>query len=319
MPNSSSLAIPFAGRSTADDVLSGVDLAGKTFLITGCNSGVGFETMRALQAHGAHVIALARSEQSARDAIAGGSGTPVACDLGDLASVDAAIGKIHGLGRQLNAVIANAGVMGASQAEQLYGVEKQFWVNHVAHFRLVNGLLDLIPDRTARIVVVSSLASKLSAPKGGIAFGDLDGRQNYSATRFYAQSKLANALFARELSQRLAERGIAVNSLHPGSILGTGFLRNAAAPIRLLLRLARPLGKTLPQGAATQTLLAASPLVAGVTGALLERLQSGQGQPASRTCGIARAALDGDRGCFDAGAARVHDLRFAIPCLRSNG
>src|SRR5712672_1424552 len=228
MRNSSSLAIPFAGRSTADDVLSGVDLAGKTILITGCNSGIGFETMRALQAHGAHVIALARSEQSARDAIAraGGSGTPVACDLGDLASVDAAIGKIHGLGRQL----------------------------------------DLVPDRTGRIVVVSSLASKLSAPKEGIAFGDLDGRKNYRATRFYAQSKIGNALFARELSQRLAERGIAVNSPHPGSILGTGFMRNFAAPIRLLLRLARPLGKTLPQGAATQTLLAARPLVAGVTG-----------------------------------------------------
>jgi WW domain-containing oxidoreductase len=57
--------------------------------------------------------------------------------------------------------------MGASQAEQLYGVEKQFWVNHVAHFWLVNGLLDLVPDRTARIVVVSSLASKLAAPKEG--------------------------------------------------------------------------------------------------------------------------------------------------------
>jgi WW domain-containing oxidoreductase len=281
MPNSSSLAIPFAGRSTADDVLSGVDLAGKTILITGCNSGIGFETMRALQAHGAHAIALARSEQSARDAIAraGGSGTPVACDLADLASVDAAIGKIHGLGRQLDAVIANAGVMGASQAEQLYGVEKQFWVNHVAHFRLVNGLLDLVPNRTARIVVVSSLASKLSAPKEGIAFGDLDGRKNYSATRFYAQSKLANALFARELSQRLAERGIAVNSLHPGSILGTGFLRNAAAPIRLLLRLARPLGKTLPQGAATQTLLAASPLVAGVTGLYWSDCKPAKGSP----------------------------------------
>jgi WW domain-containing oxidoreductase len=64
MPNSSSLAIPFAGRSTADDVLSGVDLAGKNILITGCNSGIGFETMRALQAHGAHVIALGRSERS---------------------------------------------------------------------------------------------------------------------------------------------------------------------------------------------------------------------------------------------------------------
>src|SRR5260221_13063830 len=100
MPNSSSLAIPFAGRSTADDVLSGVDLAGKTILITGCNAGIGFETMRALQAHGAHVIALARSEQSARDAIAlaGGSGTPVSRDLGDLASVGAGLGEITGSG-----------------------------------------------------------------------------------------------------------------------------------------------------------------------------------------------------------------------------
>jgi WW domain-containing oxidoreductase len=72
VPKSSSLAIPFGSRSTADDVLSGVELAGKTILITGCNSGIGFDTMRALQAHGAHVIALARSEQAARAAVARG-------------------------------------------------------------------------------------------------------------------------------------------------------------------------------------------------------------------------------------------------------
>jgi WW domain-containing oxidoreductase len=281
MPKSSSLAIPFGSRSTADDVLSGVKLAGKTILITGCNSGIGFDTMRTLQAHGAHVIALARSEQAARAAVgrAGGRGTPVACDLGDLVSIDAAIGEIHGLGRQLDAVIANAGVMGASEAEQMYGVEKQFWINHVAHFRLVNGLLDLVPHHTGRIVVVSGFASKLFGPKEGIAFGDLDGRKNYSAMRFYAQSKLANALFARELSRRLAGHGIAVNSLHPGGVFGTGFSRNAAAPIRLLVRLARPLGKTLSQGAATQTLLAASPLVAGMTGLYWSDCRPVKGSP----------------------------------------
>ena len=279
MPNRPIPAIPFGARSTAEEVLAGLDLAGRTILITGCTAGIGFETMRALAAHGAHVIGLARSESAAREAAvrAGGRITPVACDQGDLASIDAAVATVRGLGLTLDAIIANAGVMGAPKVERIQGVEKQFWVNHVAHARLIEGLLDRLPDGSGRIVLVSSAASIGMAPRAGILFDDLDGAKAYKAMRFYGQSKLANALHAVELSRRLAGRGIAANALHPGVILGTRFLRNMAGPIRLLARLLGGLGKTIPQGAATQTLLAASPLAEGLTGLYWSDCRPAQG------------------------------------------
>lgn len=258
----------FGAKSTADDIVSGLDLAGQTILITGCNSGIGFETMRALASHGAHIIALARSESAAREAAARTDGhvTPIACDLSDITSVDEAIQKVRALDVKLDAIIANAGMMGAPKVETLYGVEKQFWINHIAHFGLVTGLLDQVRDQTGRIVVVSSVTSIQGAPREGILFDNLDGARTYKSLRFYAHSKLANALFARELSGRLQDRAIAVNSLHPGMIMETAFLRNFSPLLRLLTHLGRRLGKTIPQGAATQTLLAAHPSVAGMTG-----------------------------------------------------
>jgi WW domain-containing oxidoreductase len=272
-------SIPFGPRSTADDVLAGLDLSGRTMVITGCNSGIGFETFRALAARGAHVIALARTLEAAQDACqrAGGSSTPVACDLADLDSVSAAIHAVLRLGRSLDTIVAGAGIMGAKYLQVRYGVELQFLVNHVGHFALINGLIDRVPNQTGRIVIVSSSASIQQAPKQGILFDNLDGHRFYKPFTFYGQSKLACALFAKELSHRLAARGIAVNSLHPGAVRGTGLNRGLGFPFSAILRIARHFMKSVPQGAATQTLLAASPLVDGISGEYWADCQIGTG------------------------------------------
>jgi NAD(P)-dependent dehydrogenase (short-subunit alcohol dehydrogenase family) len=105
-------SIPYGARSTADQVLAGIDLTRKRIVVTGCNSGIGFETMNALVANGAHVIGLARTRDSARAACnaAGSSSTPIACDMTDLESVEAAAESILRLPGPLDAIIANAGI-----------------------------------------------------------------------------------------------------------------------------------------------------------------------------------------------------------------
>jgi WW domain-containing oxidoreductase len=130
----------------------------------------------------------------------------------------------------------------------------QFLVNHVSHFLLVTRLVDLVPDRTGRIVIVSSSASTGQAPKEGIMFDNLDGHRFYKPFTFYGQSKLATA-----------GRGIAVNSVHPGATRGTNLNANLGLPFRLILSIAQMFMKSVAQGAATQVLLAASPLVEGIT------------------------------------------------------
>jgi WW domain-containing oxidoreductase len=261
-------SIPFGRRSTADDVLAGLDLSGRTILITGCNSGIGLETFRALAARGAYVVGLARSREAARFACerVGGTSTPVACDLANLDSVNAACAAVLKLGRSLDAIVASAGLKGSTRLDVREGVELQFLVNHVGHFALVNGLVNRVPDKTGRVVIVSSNASIQQAPTTGILFDNLDGHRFYKPSSFYGQSKLACALFARELSRRLTPRGIAVNSLHPGAVGGTRLNRNLRFPSSTVQRIARYFMKTVPQGAATQTLLAASPLVEGISG-----------------------------------------------------
>ncbi|RKH22685.1 SDR family oxidoreductase [Corallococcus praedator] len=273
--------IPFGARSTASEVLEELDLKGRTFLLTGCNSGIGAETMRALVSHGAHVIGLARSLEQARKACArvGGSTTPVACDLADLDSVEAAARTVRALDRPLDAIITNAGVMAPPKLEVRYGVELQFLVNHLSHFLLVNRLVDRVRERKGRIVVVSSSASIEQAPREGIAFDNLDGHRGYKPFTFYGQSKLANALFAQELSRRLKGRGILANSLHPGAVGGTHLQRSLGFPFTWILPVARRFMKTVEQGAATQTFLAANPLVEQCTGGYWKDCKVAQGHP----------------------------------------
>jgi WW domain-containing oxidoreductase len=281
-------SIPFGARSTADQVLAGVDLTRKRILVTGCNSGIGFETMNALAANGAHVIGLARTRDSAQAACnsAGPSSTPIACDLTDLESVEAAADSILRLPGPLDAVIANAGIANLPTLQTRYGVELQFLVNYIAHFALVNRLADSLRGGSGRIVIVSSDASITQAPAEGVLFDNLDGQRFYDPFAFYGQAKLAAALYAKELSRRLAPRGVSVNSVHPGSTRGTGFDKYRNLTRRLSHRVARLFMKSPAQGAATQTLLAASPQVGGITGEYWSDCQIAQGNPLLADAGL---------------------------------
>jgi WW domain-containing oxidoreductase len=259
---------PFGSRSTADQVLAGVDLSGKYFVVTGCNSGLGFETMNSLAANGAHVIGLARNFDSAKAACAKVSRAciPIACDLSDLDSVSAAAEAVRALGVPLDAIVANAGIANLPTLQTRYGVEMQFLVNYVGHFALVGALCDLVRDKSGRIVIVTSNASITQAPAEGIRFDNLDGHLFYRPFAFYGQSKFAAALYAKELSRRLRNRGVAVNSVHPGATSGTSLNRHLQKPLSWLYGIAKFFMRSTQRGAATQALLAASPRVTGVTG-----------------------------------------------------
>jgi WW domain-containing oxidoreductase len=235
--------------------------------------------MSALAANGAHVIGLASSLVSAKHACdkVGPGATPVACDLADFDSVAVAAETISGLQVSLDAIIANAGVAQPPTLRTRYGIELQFLVNYIGHFSLLNRLLDLVRDGTGRIAIVSSSASIKHAPPEGIMFDNLDGHRFYDPMTFYGQSKLAVALYAKELSRRLRGRGIAVNSLHPGATRSTR--PREGLPLCVLLSVAQLFMKSASQGAATQTLLAASPDVTGITGEYWSDCQIAAGNP----------------------------------------
>jgi len=252
--------------STAEEVTEGVDLSGKTMLLTGCNSGLGLETLRVLGLRGAHVIATARTTDKAMAAITrtGADATPLECELSEPESVRACIESVRKLDRPLDAIIANAGIMALPRVERRHGYELQFFTNHVGHFMLVTGLLDALAP-AGRVVVLSSGAHR-AAPREGIRFDDLGAEQSYSAWGNYGQSKLANLLFARTLAKRLGNGGQTANAVHPG-VIQTELGRHMSAVARFGMSLGRPLFlKSIPQGAATQCLLAAHPSVAGVSG-----------------------------------------------------
>jgi WW domain-containing oxidoreductase len=258
----------FGARSTADRVLAGIDLTGKHIVVTGCNSGIGFETTSALAANGAHVIAAAKTLQEAVRACQdiGYQCSPVECDLGDLDSTAAAADAIRQLRLPLDGIIANTGVANLPGARVRYGVEEHFRVNHLGHFALVNELAGSLRDSTGRIVIVTSRAAGARSAASGIMFDNLAGQRSYQPAIFYAQSQLANALYAKELSRRLQARGIAVNAVNPGKVRDRGFGKYWGLGRRLGQLAALPFSRSPAQGAATIALVAASPSVTGITG-----------------------------------------------------
>jgi NAD(P)-dependent dehydrogenase (short-subunit alcohol dehydrogenase family) len=256
----------FGYGTTATEVVAGLDLSGRTMLVTGCASGLGLETIGALAGRGARVIAAARTVDKARAASAGVKGDvlPVACDLADPASIRACVDTVKREAAPLDAIVCNAGVMAPATLQTAHGYELQFFTNHIGHFILVTGLLDRLAP-AGRVVVVASNAHR-RASAAGIEFDNLTGAHGYQPMQAYGQSKLANVLFTRELARRLGGGSQTANCLHPG-VIATNLMRTIPVVGRIALTLAAPiLLKTPAQGAATQCYLATNPGVANVTG-----------------------------------------------------
>jgi NAD(P)-dependent dehydrogenase (short-subunit alcohol dehydrogenase family) len=206
-------------RWTADDIPS---QAGRTFIVTGANSGLGYVTTRELARHGAHVIMTARDRTKGERAIEElRAAQPDAglelrsLDLSDLESVTAFAQGIIADGVPVDVLINNAGIMMPPRSLTKQALELQFGTNHLGHFALTGLLLDrLRAGHDPRVVTVSSTAHK----SGSIHFDDLTGERRYARWAFYAQSKFANAVFGLELDRRLRASGVPVKSIlaHPG-------------------------------------------------------------------------------------------------------
>src|SRR5262249_31521643 len=218
----------FPSGGTAEDVTAGIDLAGKRVIVTGCNSGIGLETMRVLALRGAHVIGTARTIERGREACASVTGktTPVVLELSDFDSVVACAKEIRALDTHVDVLVCNAGVL-LTDLQQVRGLEMQFVVNHLGHFILTNRLLDRVKAAPqGRVVVVGSVAHQF-VPPGGIQFDNLSGKG--WERQAYGHSKLANGLFSLELSKRLRGTKATSNSLHPG-VVATNIMRNMNLP-----------------------------------------------------------------------------------------
>lgn len=194
------------------------DQSGRTAVITGANTGLGFETARALAEHGAHVVLAVRDTDKGKRAAAQLTGdvSVQELDLGSLESVRAAAAELRGSHERIDLLINNAGVMTPPKSTTADGFELQFGTNHLGHFALTGLLLDRLLDVPgSRIVTVSSNGHKMG---GAIHFDDLQWERSYSRIGAYAQSKLANLLFTYELQRRLAPRGTTIAvAAHPGT------------------------------------------------------------------------------------------------------
>lgn len=213
---------PFGAKSTADEVLRGVDLHAKRFLVTGVSSGIGRETARALVARGAHVVGTVRNPVQARQATAPvrdaalqgrGSLELIELDLASLHSVRAAADALLAHAQPFDAILANAGVMATPLARTEEGIEIQFGTNYLGHFALLQRIHPLLREN-GRLVALSSQAHRIA----DIDLDDLNFEHTpYEPWLAYGRSKTATALWAVEFDRRYRNRGIRAASVMPGN------------------------------------------------------------------------------------------------------
>jgi NAD(P)-dependent dehydrogenase (short-subunit alcohol dehydrogenase family) len=266
-------------QTTTDEVMRGIDLRGKTVVITGTSAGLGVEATRVLARAGARVIMAARDAQKNAAAMAAiRAQVPdaqlqhVSLDLSDLASVRRAGEQIAAAHPRIDILINNAGIMACPLARTAEGCELQFGTNHIGHFLFTCLLVPaLIAAAPARIVNLSSAGHAAA----GVDFDDPHfERRPYDNWVAYGQAKTANILFAVGLSKRLRQFGVTANAVHPGAIM-TELGRHLTATDLDVMRAAwaesGPITfKTVEQGAATEVWAAVSPALADVSGRYLE-------------------------------------------------
>lgn len=288
----------FGARSTARDVVSGLDLGGKVAIVTGGHAGIGLETTRALVEAGATVVVPARVPAKAAAALEGLPRVePAELDLMDPASIDAFAGSFLASGRPLHLLINNAGIMATPLARDARGYESQFATNHLGHFQLTARLWPaLAAARGARVVSVASLAHR----GGPVSLDDPSfEHERYDRGRAYSRSKTANILFAVGLDRRGAPWGVRAFSVHPGVIF-TGLYEHITPEQLRAIRFVddndRPADfvKTAEQGAATATWCAVSPRLEGMGGVYCEDCDVAEAVPADsqRFGGVRPWAID---------------------------
>jgi NAD(P)-dependent dehydrogenase (short-subunit alcohol dehydrogenase family) len=302
-------------NTTADQIVDGVDLAGKTCVITGATSGLGRESARALAAAGAFVVvtgrdagALEQTEAAIRAAVPGAGVCPVLLDLAALSSIRAAAAVIAERAPPIHVLMNNAGVMFTPFGRTDDGCELQFGTNHLGHFELTRLLIpQLEAAGGARVVNLSSEGHRLD----DIDLGDPNWeRRDYDKFRAYGASKTANVLHAVELDRRLRERGVRAYAVHPG-LVATNLARHMSRDdVTAVLTITETVSKasggavlTPAQGAATQVWAAVSPDLTDVGGVYLA--------DCAVDSTVAPYAVDADRArqLWDVSASICNDSR----------
>ncbi|KAF9317097.1 hypothetical protein BG003_001209 [Podila horticola] len=265
----------FTGARYSNDQIP--DLSGKVAVVTGANTGLGYATMVALGAHGAHVIAACRSEQRATEAIERAKqeiktkypSAPepnlefLQLDLNDINNCAQAAKNFLSKNLPLHILVNNSGIMNTPYALSADVIEQHFAVNHVGHFVFTMGLLRKIKEsQPSRIVVLSSMMHE-QHPKGGIDFDSINDEKTSNPGARYGRSKLATLLFGKALARRLKDERVYVNIAHPGYV-ATELTRSSQAAFGktlgfLLESMTKIVGMTPEDGALTQLYCATSP------------------------------------------------------------
>ncbi len=279
-------------KTTADNIVGDLDLSGKRAIVTGANTGIGYETARALARTGASVILACRNIDSANEAATrireAHEGVDVSClqlDLGSLPAVKTFAATLDDA--PVDILVCNAGSMSLEYVETEQGFERTLGVCHIGHFLLVKLLMPrLLAAGTPRVVMVSSTAHRNPAT---LDFDNLPYKEaGYSVMGAYGQAKLCNILMALELQQRYGEQGLTACSVHPGNMVTTDFGRESGF-MRFAFKLMSPFTKNANQGAATSVLCAVHDPAADVAAGYFSHCQPEEASPEARNSAVASA------------------------------